>query len=177
MDPVKFFLVKVFCRGADQAKGLWLGRQLRRCPFAGGAAQQAGRPASGCTSSRFGRSTSIGATVGKRLGGGGAGLSLAGRFMRRHPRPPAPLPLPADGGRKSAGSRRPLIWAGDLCRLGPGLRGQHAGARGLTLWTRCSITMSYARDVGKMGSIRPSCNTDQGDLRGCECLGGENPGA
>lgn len=157
LDPVKFFLVKVFCRGADQAKGLfgWVASCVGAPSRVALRSRRAGRPVAALRPD-FGRSTSIGATVGKRLGGGGAGLSLAGRFMRRHPRPPAPLPLPADGGRKSAGSRRPLIWAGDLCRLGPGLRGQHAGARGLTLWTRCSITMSYARDVGKMGSIRPS---------------------
>lgn len=70
-------------------------------------------------------------------------------FVRRHPRPPVPLPLPADGGRKSAGSRRPLIWAGDLCRLGPGPRGQHAGARGLKPWMRCSITMSLLEMLTK----------------------------
>lgn len=79
------------------------------------------------------------------------------------------IPFPTDGGRKRgkqsprrgsrlARCRHPLdcmqCWGGRRCLSG-----------------RCA-TMA-ANDVDEMGSTRPSCNTDQGDLRCCECLSGK----
>lgn len=61
---------------------------MRRCPFAGGAAQQAGRPASGCTSSRFWQVNIHWGNCGKKVGGRWCWLVPRGQVYAQAPKTP-----------------------------------------------------------------------------------------
>lgn len=159
MDPVKFFLVRICCRGRNQAGCLCLCGVSTVAPFGWGSAGRVRWALGGsCTSVRLAGQHPLGQLREKgwgEVGAGGTAL-LTVLSVTRRSRPPAITTAANRWRPHECGKQTPFDLGG---------RPVPSGARAARTacwcaWPDALDAVQYhhvfARDVGKMGSIRPS---------------------